>query len=313
MSRRTATYHRFWTQLLERPGADSPLHEGAIVTGEYHMSASTGVDHMRFSYAIMRDRSGAELSRRGYAQESSAKRQRSYRVLSRERQAIEARFGDELQWIPTANTRNWRIFASTDSDGLRDVKSWPETQDAMIETMRRLERAMRPVIERIDAETRRAEKESKPKLVTPYRPVDEYAKGSERVPFAVDPEVIERGNRSHRAMQQKLAALAKAQGLKLISPGDSEPAFDVGWWSGKTVVLVECKSTTPANAEKQLRLGLGQILDYQHRAQRGHKRVVAVLAVEERPRSDRWQALCAAHDVTLVWPGIFHTLFSRAG
>jgi len=38
----------------------------------------------------------------------------------------------------------------------------------------------------------------------------------------------------------------------------------------------------------------------------------AVLAVERAPTDQRWVALCAAHGVTLVWPGEFDRLETAA-
>lgn len=40
-----------------------------------------------------------------------------------------------------------------------------------------------------------------------------------------------------------------------------EPSFDLAWMTTETVFVVEVKSTTAKNEEKQLRLGLGQVLD----------------------------------------------------
>ena len=59
---------------------------------------------------------------------------------------------------------------------------------------------------------------------------------------------------------------------------------------------------------KQLRLGLGQVLDYQDRLLTRHSQVRAILAVEHRPTDDRWLQLCERHEVTLVWPDTFATV-----
>jgi hypothetical protein len=62
------------------------------------------------------------------------------------------------------------------------------------------------------------------------------------------------------------------------------------------------------NEDKQLRLGLGQVLDYQDQLMARHSRVRAVLAVERRPTDDRWLQLRERHEVTLVWPETFGTV-----
>jgi hypothetical protein len=67
-------------------------------------------------------------------------------------------------------------------------------------------------------------------------------------------------------------------------------------------VVAEVKSITRPNEVKQLRLGLGQVLDYAHAIERSGRSARAVLAVELKPRDDRWIELCRSHDVTLTWP-----------
>jgi hypothetical protein len=181
----------------------------------------------------------------------------------------------------------------------------------MIAAMTRLEEAISPYLDEIERRLRKpAPEDALPTFNTRYRPVNPEARTNESEPFQVDPDVIDRGKRSHRELQEKLRDLAERRGLEPRSPGGPDPDFDIGWWQSRAaMVVIECKSTTARNEEKQLRLGLGQVLDYAHRGQRGARKVIPVLAVENRPRSARWEALCAKHGVRLVWPGTFHTLF----
>jgi len=66
--------------------------------------------------------------------------------------------------------------------------------------------------------------------------------------------------------------------------------------------VAEVKSLTRANEERQLRLGLGQVLIYQQRLKRTHSSVRAVLMVEWRPLDPDWQELCNHLGVLLLWP-----------
>jgi len=68
------------------------------------------------------------------------------------------------------------------------------------------------------------------------------------------------------------------------------------------------KSLTRGNETGQLRLGLGQVLHYAMLLGGNGRQVRAVLAVERTPTDPRWISLCAAHGVTLVWPGEFDRL-----
>jgi hypothetical protein len=40
--------------------------------------------------------------------------------------------------------------------------------------------------------------------------------------------------------------------------------FDLAWLEAEVLIAVEVKSLTEVNQDRQLRLGLGQVLDYQH-------------------------------------------------
>jgi hypothetical protein len=56
--------------------------------------------------------------------------------------------------------------------------------------------------------------------------------------------------------------------LALLSAGCADmstarrPSFDLGWVHDDCLFVAEVKSVTPANEERQLRLGLGQLLRY---------------------------------------------------
>jgi hypothetical protein len=69
------------------------------------------------------------------------------------------------------------------------------------------------------------------------------------------------------------------------------------------------KSITDANEEKQLRLGLGQVLRYQNLLSKNGA-VHAVLAVERQPTDVTWLGLCDHLGVKLVWPECWSELLA---
>jgi hypothetical protein len=147
-----------------------------------------------------------------------------------------------------------------------------------------------------------------------YRPEDEATVTARREPFAVDPDRVDRGTRAHRRTQNLLAAHLGRVGLTPISPvpGRDLP-FDVAWREGDLLVVAEVKSLTHRNEERQLRLGLGQVLRYAHllRGQRGCE-VQPALVVEREPSDPTWGELCAALGVRLAWPAVFAGLTADA-
>ena len=141
-----------------------------------------------------------------------------------------------------------------------------------------------------------------------YRAADETISVAERDPFEVDPQVVERGTRSHATIQNALAAFLVTRGLEPRSPCGEEPEYDLAWSDGTTTFVSEVKSTTNANEEKQLRHGLGQVLRYRHVMQRQHRVVAAVLAIERAPVDESWIHLCQSLGVLLVWPDHFGSI-----
>jgi hypothetical protein len=147
-------------------------------------------------------------------------------------------------------------------------------------------------------------------LGSAYREADETASVSQRDPFDVDPALVERGIKGHAHTQNALAQWI--QGLKLVprSPKASEPNYDVAWTAGKTIFVAEVKSLTKQNEEKQLRLGVGQVLRYCHLSRAPGVKIQPVLAVERKPTDDSWADLCSDLGILLVWPGEFDRLKS---
>ncbi len=130
----------------------------------------------------------------------------------------------------------------------------------------------------------------------------------QRDPYSVDPAVVERGLAGHANTQNALAEVLTAAGLDPRSPRADEPNFDLAWRRDESVFVAEIKSTTTANEERQLRLGLGQVLRYRALLQRRYNAVRAVLVAEQPPADHSWVELCDELDVLLVWPAILDQL-----
>ena len=136
--------------------------------------------------------------------------------------------------------------------------------------------------------------------------------------FETDPDKIDRGTTAHKDTQDALAEALRDVGLKPRSPKPGDPAFDIAWWGGDaegTAFVCEVKSLTDENETGQIRLAIGQVLDYVHTLDslrkagslpphwRGVHAVRGVVAVERRPTEDvRWTSLCEEHGIILTWP-----------
>lgn len=150
-------------------------------------------------------------------------------------------------------------------------------------------------------------------LGTRYCPADENSALSELDPFQIDPALVERANQGHATTQNALAAHLLAKGWEPRSPNPYEPNYDIAWKQGETVYVAEIKSLTDKNQEKQLRLGLGQVLRYSHLLMRNHDQVKALLVTEREPIDTGWVELCAQLGIVLTWPSDFARIIPELG
>jgi hypothetical protein len=69
--------------------------------------------------------------------------------------------------------------------------------------------------------------------------------------------------------------------------------------------------TDTLNEVRQLRMGIGQVLDYDDSLRARGRAVLPVLYLERGPSDARWVALAERHHVRLIWPGAEDVLFQE--
>ena len=117
----------------------------------------------------------------------------------------------------------------------------------------------------------------------------------------VDADTLENATQEHRKTQNALAAWARTRGFETVRP-DGDPLFDVGWWRSEDFLVAEVKSLGVDNETRQVRLGLGQVLDYRKQLQDMGINAVAVLAVSRKPAIQHWGELASELEVLFSWP-----------
>lgn len=138
-----------------------------------------------------------------------------------------------------------------------------------------------------------------------YRRINEDVASSTRNPFAVDPDVVDRGLRGHRSTQNALADALRARDIEPRSPRSDEPQFDLAWEADGAIFVVEVKSLTDVNEEKQLRLALGQVLRYAQLLTTDGRQARPIIAAERQPSDSAWVDLCQQLGVLLIWQDTF--------
>lgn len=144
-----------------------------------------------------------------------------------------------------------------------------------------------------------------------YRHANESPRSAKAGLFVRDPNEVDRGLAGHARTQNALFNQLCERGAGPWSPRPHEPDFDLAWRDGRTLVIAEVKSLTATNERHQIRIGLGQVLEYRHRMRRAGRKLKAVLALERAPKSAHWVAVCKAVGVALVWPATFENVLPR--
>lgn len=137
---------------------------------------------------------------------------------------------------------------------------------------------------------------------TDYKPANETPNSAAPEPFTIDPNERDRATRAHSITQNALADAVIARGNRPLSP-NGEPNYDLAWEeSNGEFIVAEVKSITARNEERQLRLGLGQVLRYGHLLQPPDKAARKLLVTSAEPSDPRWVDLCDELRVGLIWP-----------
>ena len=114
---------------------------------------------------------------------------------------------------------------------------------------------------------------------------------------------LDRGTQAHQDTLARLIAYL----APTVVHGISAPRVDAAWiqtGTGSLLHIAEVKSLTGAHEEQQIRLGIGQLLDYAHQIRSFGPRwteVMPVLVLDREPRDARWLGLTAALGILLSW------------
>lgn len=151
------------------------------------------------------------------------------------------------------------------------------------------------------------------------RPAVERPVGDESASevWLYDPAERDRATQVHRSLENWLMAKLRERTIEPLDPA-GEPYFDLAWRVGLVLHVCEVKSSSN-NEVHQLRLGLGQIIQYRHLLGRTAARVpvMASILIEGPPADMRWVQICVEQQVLLFWPAcwddVLGELTSTAG
>ncbi len=134
-------YYRFWEDLLDLANKKTDLHS-RISPSEASYIAATSAG-LTFCYAFGHNGARVELLINTGDKENN---KNIFDQLASSKNKIEQSFGSSLYWQRLDNKDASRISAEVSSTSVRDEEKWPQLQENMVETMIKLEQAIRPHI-----------------------------------------------------------------------------------------------------------------------------------------------------------------------
>lgn len=148
LAERDILRQRFWTTLLERAKARTKLHAN-ISPGHYSwIGTSAGKHGLQLNYVVRKHDAHVELYiDRG--KDSEKENKEIFDQLAESKDSIEKAFGEPLEWERLEGKRACRIRKLLVLGGYQDEANWPEIQEAMIDAMVRLAKALKPHIARL--------------------------------------------------------------------------------------------------------------------------------------------------------------------
>ncbi|MGP3756158.1 hypothetical protein [Streptomyces sp. IBSNAI001] len=121
--------------------------------------------------------------------------------------------------------------------------------------------------------------------------------------LVVDLDGLDKGTAAHESTIGAPIKHLAQRDIAVHSFARNSPQFDAGWVIEDEIFIAEVKSLTGASQDQQIRLGIGQVLDYAQQLQRpgsGHS-IRLVLVLEKRPTDGRWASLAQAVGIRLAW------------
>ncbi|MBZ0287979.1 MAG: DUF4268 domain-containing protein, partial [Anaerolineae bacterium] len=144
---RRRQYVQFWKLLQERSQGRTDLFTNLSSLDTYFLSTSAGRKGVKLGYLIALQWGTVNV----YIDIGDKARNKAFfDALYAQREAIEAEMNETLDWRRLDNKRACQFGRKFEDGGLENRDSWPKLIDRMIDSMIRLDKAVRPRLNGID-------------------------------------------------------------------------------------------------------------------------------------------------------------------
>jgi hypothetical protein len=118
-------------------------------------------------------------------------------------------------------------------------------------------------------------------------------------PGVIDPDKLGDGFERHNKTQNLLASYLAERKCTVLSPGPTDPKFDLFWVGKNGSYVCEVKSITDENEESQLRKAIGQVLRYQSQLRANGKECIPVVVTDIEVSDQTWLSVFNENGMTL--------------
>lgn len=150
MAERYIIREKFWAQLLNYSKQKTKLHANISPTQHNWLGTSAGKQGIGYNYALRKNEAQVELYiDRG--KEKGEENKEIFDQLNSKKAEIEKAYGEGLNWERLEGKRACRISKRITIGGYRDEEEkWPQIHEAMVDSMIRLERSLKPYISKLN-------------------------------------------------------------------------------------------------------------------------------------------------------------------
>lgn len=142
---------------------------------------------------------------------------------------------------------------------------------------------------------------SRGQIGRPFQAVPETEGATSRTPVTFDPDKLGKARLEHAKVQNEYSGHLQSLRIDALEPAAGDPLFDLAWVAGREFFVCEVKTVSTSNESQQVRLGIGQVLDYRFQLSGRHSRTIPVLLLSRPPQSPDWEALCDSLGIRLAW------------
>ena len=147
MGVRQEIFRKFWAQLIEKSKSHSQLLANRSTTPDQWLSAGIGRSGFSLAITLIQHEGQVECYFRlpGGEEKSAA----VFKELLSQKDEIEAKFGEPLDWQELPGRQGCRICKELPGGWKSPESDWPEMQDRLIDALIRLEKALKQPIQEL--------------------------------------------------------------------------------------------------------------------------------------------------------------------